>query len=158
LRLYVEHQAEPSDNVTQLLAEERQLGLDRADYYADFAVRVRKIQSALRVLLQELRQSGQRIAAYAAAAKGATLLNSCQIGPELVEYVVDRNHHKQGLCMPGVRLPIRDPACLLEDRPDFCLILAWNLADEIVHQQRAYVQRGGQFVVPIPEPAVWKPQ
>jgi len=158
LRLYVEHQAKPSENVIGLLAEERRLGLDRAEYYADFATRVRKVQSTLRILLHDLRENGRRVAAYAAAAKGATLLNSCQIGRELVEYVVDRNPHKQGKLMPGVRVPIRDPACLLEDRPDFCLILAWNLADEIAHQQRAYAEAGGRFVVPIPEPALWKPR
>ena len=81
---------------------------------------------------------GRRVAAYGAAAKGATLLNSTGIGRDLVDYVVDRNVHKQGKLMPGCRLPIRPVEALLEDQPDDVLLLAWNFADEIVAQQAAY--------------------
>ena len=86
-----------------------------------------------------------------AAAKGATLLNYCGLGPDVIDYVVDRNSHKQGLYMPGVQLPIGPPTLLTERPPDYLLILAWNLADEITRQQAAYRAAGGRFILPIPE-------
>ncbi|MCZ7627715.1 MAG: hypothetical protein M5U19_00765 [Microthrixaceae bacterium] len=76
------------------------------------------------------------------------------IGTELVDFVVDRNVHKQGLLMPGVHIPIRDPSALLEEQPDYLLLLAWNFKDEILAQQEEYRQRGGRFIVPIPRPEV----
>jgi hypothetical protein len=82
------------------------------------------------------------------------LLNSSGIGIDVLDYVVDRNPHKQGLLLPGVRLPIHDPSRLLTDMPDYVLVLAWNLADEIIREQAAYGQRGGSFIVPIPQPTV----
>ena len=92
------------------------------------------------------------VAAYGAAAKGATLLNSTGIGTDLVSYVVDRNEYKQGKLMPGCRLPILPVETLLELQPDALLLLAWNFADEIVAQQREYSARGGRFYVPVPVP------
>jgi hypothetical protein len=106
----------------------------------------------LRQLLSDLRQQGRRVAAYGAAAKGATLLNSSGIGRDLIAYVVDRNMHKQGKLMPGCRLPILSTDVLAEDRPGALLLLAWNLADEIVAQQQAYADAGGRFYVPVPLP------
>ncbi|MGH2684227.1 MAG: methyltransferase C-terminal domain-containing protein, partial [Actinomycetota bacterium] len=97
---------------------------------------------------------GKRIAAYGAAAKGSTLLNFAGIGSDLVDYVVDRNVHKHGKLMPGVHLPIHDPARLLLDRPDYLLLLAWNFRDEIVAQQAEYARRGGRFIVPVPAPEI----
>lgn len=112
------------------------------------------VQSELRELLLRLRAGGARIAAYGAAAKGATLLNSCGVGRELVDFVVDRNPHKQGKAMPDARLPILDPAELLERRPDYVLLLAWNVKDEVMRQQEAYRRQVGRFIVPIPTPAI----
>ena len=109
-------------------------------------------RSALRALLAGLKQAGKRIAAYGAPAKGNTLLNYCGITSELVEYTVDKNPLKVGCFTPGAHLPIRPVAALAEERPDFALILPWNIAPEIVQQERLYRERGGRFLVPIPEP------
>jgi SAM-dependent methyltransferase len=155
LRLYVQREGEPSANVRQLLAEEKELGLDRAEYYKDFAARVRSVQRSLFDLLRSLKSEGKRIAGYAAAAKGAILLNSSGIDGSLLDYVVDRNRHKQGKYMPGVHLPIYDTAKLLESpAPDFVLLLAWNFKDEVMRQQSEYRTRGGRFIVPIPTPQI----
>jgi SAM-dependent methyltransferase len=154
LRLYVGKSPTVSDSVRALLEEEKRDRIDRIDAYRTFAQRVGTVQQTLRELLDDLRSAGKRLAAYAASAKGATLLNSAGIGRDLLDYVVDRNPHKQGSFMPGVHLPVCDPARLLEDRPDYVLLLAWNLKDEILEQQAEYVARGGRFIVPVPEPAV----
>ena len=136
------------------LERERALGLERAETYHAFARRVAANRTALRGLLERLRAEGKRIAAYGAPAKGNTLLNYCHIGTELVEYAVDRNPLKVGNHTPGTHLPIRPAAFLAEDRPDFALILPWNIAPEILRQEAAYRARGGRFLVPIPEPKI----
>jgi len=143
-----------SSTVRRQLEEERALGLDGLAAFREFGDRVGTVQSELRELLLRLRAGGARIAAYGAAAKGATLLNSCGVGRELVDFVVDRNPHKQGKAMPGARLPILDPAELLERRPDYVLLLAWNVKDEVMRQQEAYRRQVGRFIVPIPTPAI----
>jgi SAM-dependent methyltransferase len=140
--------------VERLLARERELGLERVETYHAFARRVDANKLALRAMLVGLRASGKRVAAYGAPAKGNTLLNTCGIGTELVEYTVDRNPLKVGSHTPGAHLPIRPVAYLAEDRPDFVLILPWNIAPEVVQQEALYRQRGGRFLVPIPEPKV----
>ena len=117
-----------------------------------FGARVECLKRDLLAVLQRLRAEGARIAAYGAAAKGATLLNYVGIDATLVDYVVDRNVHKQGHLMPGVRLPIHPPERLLEDRPDYVLLLAWNFKEEILAQQSEYRAAGGRFLVPVPNP------
>jgi hypothetical protein len=144
----------PSAAVRRRLARERDLGLADAAVYEAFGRQVPRIQADLRALLAGLRERGARIAAYGAAAKGATLLNSTGIDRTTVEYVVDGNVHKQGRAMPGARLPIRDPSVLLVDRPDHLLLLAWNLRDEVMRQQAEYRRLGGRFIVPVPTPAI----
>ncbi len=94
------------------------------------------------------------IGAYGAAAKGVVLANVCELGAELVSFVVDRNPHKQGKLLPGVGIPILPPAALLAEQPDYCLLFAWNLADEIAEQQAAYLAAGGRFIAPVPTPRV----
>lgn len=152
LRWHIGKHSDRTERCQQYLDDERTAGLTAFEYYAAFADRVRKCQTALRDLLDLLALEGRTVAAYGAAAKGATLLNSTGITTDRVAYVVDRNVHKQGKLMPGCRLPIRPVEALLEERPDHVLLLAWNFADEIVEQQHAYAAAGGRFFVPVPMP------
>ncbi|WP_239334740.1 class I SAM-dependent methyltransferase [Frankia sp. CiP3] len=140
--------------VRERLDRERAAGLDTFERYAGFGVDVRELQAELLALLRELAGHGRTVAGYGAAAKGATLLNSSGITTGLVQYVVDRNVHKQGKYIPGARMPILSPAVLAQRQPDYLLLLAWNIRDEIMEQQAAYARRGGKFIVPVPRPVV----
>jgi SAM-dependent methyltransferase len=144
----------PSPAVTALLEEEQGWGVSEPAFYLGFAANVERLRDGLRSLLADLRAAGKRIAAYGAAAKGSTLLNYCGVGRETLAYVADRSTVKQGYYMPGVHLRIEPPAKLLEDSPDYLLLLAWNFADEIMAQQAEYRRLGGQFIVPVPQPRV----
>jgi SAM-dependent methyltransferase len=154
LRWTLSSRASIEPSVFEHLDREREVGLDRFEHYAGFGVRVESLRIQLVDLLQGLRQRGARIAAYGAAAKGATLLNYVGIGTDLVDFVVDRNVHKQGLLMPGTHQPIRPPEALLEEQPDYVLLLSWNFAEEILAQQAEFRRRGGSFILPVPTPEV----
>ena len=152
LRLWVAHAGTPvQPSVAALLAEEAALGMTGLPYYRDFASRVSALREELVGILRRLKHEGRRLAAYGAAAKGAVLLNYAGIGPDLLDFVADRSPHKQGRYLPGVRIPVRPAIALLEDQPDYVLLLAWNFEDEIRAQQAPYLQRGGRFIVPIPQ-------
>lgn len=154
LRVFAARSGTPSTAVRDLLGEERGLGMTDASYFQGFAERVTRLGEKLRGTLSELKAQGKSVAAYGAAAKGAVLLNSFGIGAETIDFVADRSPHKQGRFMPGVQIPIVGPEALVERMPDAVLLLTWNFADEILDQQAEYRQRGGRFIIPVPEPVV----
>lgn len=150
----VEAHRPPTAAVAALLDLERARGVNKLAFYRGFAQRVLELKERLRELLGRLKKDGHRIAGYGAAAKGSTLLNTFEIGAETLDFVVDRNTHKQGLYMPGLRIPIAAPERLCEAMPAYTLLLTWNFADEILRQQIEYRRRGGKFIVPIPNVSV----
>jgi SAM-dependent methyltransferase len=154
LRIYVEKKENVSSTVQDMLQMEAAEKVNRIDFYRDFAKRVEGIRTELRRLLEDLKGQGAHIAAYGAAAKGSTMINYSGIGTEFVDFVVDRNTHKQGLYMPGKHIPVLAPEALLDQMPGYVLLLAWNFADEILQQQKEYQQRGGRFIIPVPNPRV----
>ena len=154
LRVYARHAEDASHPVTarvgDLLRREEAAGLSGLAYYTAFAERVQETKRRLLEFLITAKRAGKRIAGYGAPGKGNTLLNYCGIRTDFLDYTVDRSPYKQGKFLPGTRIPISSPDRLRETRPDYVLILPWNLRDEIV-DQLAYVRDwGAQFVVPIP--------
>ena len=141
----------PTARVTELLAREQAWGVRKLAAYLPFRDRVAALKKSLTELIAKLKADGKTIAAYGAAAKGSTLLNTFGIGRESLDFVADRSVHKHGRTMPGLEIPIVPAEALLERRPDYTLLLTWNFADEILAQQKAYRERGGKFIVPIPE-------
>jgi SAM-dependent methyltransferase len=157
LRIYACHAgddraAEPA--VERLLTAEEADGFRSIERYTSFAPRVEETKRALLAFLIEARRKGKKIAAYGAPGKGNTLLNYCGIRTDFVDYAVDRNPYKHGRFTPGTHIPIYAPERIREERPDFVLILPWNLKDEIVEQLAFIREWGGRFIVPIPRAAV----
>jgi len=155
LRLYVrractgEHY--PTARMTAVRQAESAAGLQGSASYRSFAARPFVTKCALLELLIGVKRSDRRIAGYGAPAKGNTLLNYCGIGREFIDFTVDRNPHKQNHLLPGSRIPIRDPQAIFEAKPDFVLILPWNLREEIIEQMGRIRDWGGRFVVAIPQ-------
>jgi hypothetical protein len=155
LRIYARHEADSSKpvgpRVQQLLELEAHKGYDRLDHYRSFEAQVRATKRALLEFLIEAKNRGQRIVGYGAPGKGNTLLNYCGIRTDFLDFTVDRNPYKQGKYTPGTHIPILEPGRLIAARPDYVLLLPWNLRDEIVEWMGAEVRSwGGKFVVPIP--------
>jgi SAM-dependent methyltransferase len=137
--------------VHDLVARERELGYDTLEGHQAFAARVEETKWGLLEFLIAKRREGKRIAGYGAPGKGNTLLNYCGIRTDLLDYTVDRNPYKQGQFLPGTHIPILHPEVLEQDRPDYILILPWNLKQEIVAQLEYARDWGAQFIVPIPK-------
>ncbi len=157
IRVYVSRigsglEALPS--VEGLLLLEESERLNSLKTYEAFADRVDKMRVETTALLRGLKASGKRIAGYGAPAKGNTLLNHFQIGTDLIDFIVDRSPYKQGMYTPGMRIRVVAVERLLDEQPDYVLLLAWNFVEEVLEQQSEYLNRGGKFIVPIPQPRI----
>jgi len=151
LRIFVGYNDVESKSVIELLNYEKSMGLGGFNYYHSFGEKVKSLRQEITGLIQNLKDKGNRISAYGASAKSTIFLNYFGIGKNLLDYIVDISTIKQGLFTPGTHLPIYNPSILRKDRPDYLLLLAWNLADEILEQQSKYRDNGGKFIIPIPE-------
>jgi SAM-dependent methyltransferase len=160
LRIYAQHADDASvptgPAVEELREREREAGLDQLETYTSFDERVRAVRRDLLEFLIGVKREGRSIVAYGAAAKGNTLLNYCAIRGDFVDYVVDRSPHKQGRFLPGTHLPIRDPGEVERTRPDYLIILPWNLREEIIEQMSHVREFGCRFIVPIPAPTIYE--
>jgi len=139
-----------SNKVTELLQLEAEAGMNSAEFYAGFQVRADTVKNAFLAFLLEAKSQGKNVAGYGAAAKGNTLLNFAGVRPDLLSFVCDAAPSKQGKYLPGSHIPIFPPNALQRKRPDFVIILPWNIKDEIRHQNEFIVEWGGKFVVAIP--------
>lgn len=155
LRLFVSHpQAEQSPRVNEMLDLEKTIHIDSMAYYKNFSSSIKEIKHLLTSLLDTLKEAGKTIVAYGASAKGSTLLNVFGINKDRLDFVVDRSTAKQGYYTPGSHLPIYAPEKLLENMPDYVLLLTWNFKEEILKQQHSYRSKGGKFIIPVPLPEI----
>lgn len=158
LRLFVKHTEDESKTIQQsrdtILDKEKQFGLEDIKVYTKFSDQVAKTKRVALDLLIRIKRDGKTIVGYGAPAKGNTLLNYCGIGRDFIDYTVDRNEYKQNCFLPGTHIPIESPAKIFETKPDYILILPWNLKKEIMVQMSSIHSWGGQFIVLIPEAKV----
>jgi 2-polyprenyl-3-methyl-5-hydroxy-6-metoxy-1,4-benzoquinol methylase len=154
LRVFAAHrgsrQATAGARVEALLAREKASGLTDVSRFADFAEKVKEAKRSLLAFLIEAKRNGKKIAAYGAAAKGNTLLNYCGVRTDFMDFVVDRAESKQGRLLPGTRIPVLAPEAIDAAKPDYLIILPWNLRDEIITKMAHIREWGGAFVIPIP--------
>ena len=159
IRIFVKH---PENNelvinnrVEKLLEEERKFGLDKLSSYSNFSEKVKLIKKSLLEFLSIAKKQNKKIVGYGAAAKGNTLLNYCNIGQNYVDFVVDRSSHKQDTFLPGTHIPVLNPEEIKKTKPDYILILPWNLREEIMGQLNFIREWGGKFVISIPEVKIY---
>ncbi len=159
LRIYARHVRDESKPIGtrahDLKAREEKAGFGRLDHYLSFGPQVEATKRKLLSFLIAAKQEGKRVVGYGAPAKGNTLLNYCGVRTDFIDYTVDRSPHKQSQFLPGVHIPIYSPEQVRETRPDYLLILPWNLRDEVMEQMAFIRNWGGKFVVPIPEVKVY---
>jgi SAM-dependent methyltransferase len=151
LRLFIGRGTEHGPSTRRLLDEERELGLTGEGYYATFRRAVERIREDLTGTLARLRSSGARVGGYGAAAKATILLNYCALTRDSIEFVADRNPHKQGRRMPGCGIPIVAAEAIAAEQPEYVLLFVWNIKDEVLRQEREYRRAGGRFIVAVPE-------
>jgi hypothetical protein len=160
LRIYAKHSDDLSKPVTSRLRDLREretaAGFDDFEHYLHFAKRAAETKRKLLVFLVGAKNEGKVVVGYGAPAKGNTLLNYCGVRTDFMDYTVDRSPHKQGRYLPGVRIPILDPDIIRQTKPDYVLILPWNIKDEVMRQMAFIREWGGRFVVPIPEVKVFQ--
>jgi len=160
LRIYARHDSDTSkpvlEAVNDLREKEFEAGFKDTGVYERFAEQVKETKRKLLSFLIEVKRQGKTVVGYGAPAKGNTLLNYCGVGIDFIDYTVDLSPHKQGLYLPGTHLPIFPPEKINETKPDYVLILPWNLKDEVMNQMAHIREWGGQFVVPIPELKVYQ--
>jgi hypothetical protein len=161
LRIFARHTGNASyafavtNRVDAMRKQETGFGLTEMETYMAFGEKVRATKRKLLKFLIEAKEAAKSVVCYGAAAKGVTLVNYCGVRDDLVDYVVDKSPHKQNHFMPGVRIPIYGPERIFETKPDYLLILPWNLRKEISGEMAAIKEWGGRFVVPIPEVIVF---
>jgi C-methyltransferase C-terminal domain len=154
LRVFAQHldgSRARADSVDKVLNDERNAMLDSLQGYRNFAEKVAQVKNDLLAFLHKASAEGKSVVGYGAPAKGNTLLNFCGVGTDSIAYTVDRSPHKQGLLLPGTHIPVHAPEQIDVTKPDYVLILPWNLQDEILRQLDHIAEWGGQCVVPIPE-------
>ena len=159
LRIYARHAHDESKpralRVEELRQREQNAGYDHLNTYISFTERVKETKRKLLEFLIAAKRNGKTIVGYGAPAKGNTLLNYCGVRTDFIDYTVDRSPHKQNLFLPGTRIPIHHPDKIRETKPDYVLILPWNIKGEIMEQMAFIREWGGLFVVPIPEVKVY---
>ena len=155
LRIFVQHhnnkQNQMNDSIENLIKKEKDHGLDKISTYQNFSEKIQNVKKKLIDFVESANKEGKSIVCYGAPAKGNTLLNFCGINKEQIDFVVDRSPYKQGLFLPGSHIPIKSVEAIQEAKPDYIIILPWNIKDEIMKQISFVTNWGGKFVIPIPE-------
>ena len=154
IRVFIRKSGKQSNNVKNILALEKRKHLYSVSTYNNFSKDVEMVKKRLVSLLKNMKGKKKSIVGYGAPAKGNTLLNYCGIDTKFLEYIVDKSKHKQGLYTPGTHIPVFPPEKILDGKPDYVFILAWNFKDEIIKQQNKYKDKGGKFIIPIPKPTI----